>query len=88
MLRKMVIPGERITEESEDTDETASMGDKPGRLEPDFTASPVHTRSYGKEKKEKNREYPHNKGYKGEGVVHLPGDINGLARKFQSLFFW
>ena len=25
------------------------------------------------------------KGYKGEGVVYLPGDINGLAKKLQLL---
>ena len=45
--------------------------------------SHVHTRS-GKAKKTKDREHPY-KGYKGEAVVYLPGDINGLARKMQLL---
>ena len=41
--------------------------------------SPAHTRSYGKTRKTKD------KGWKGEGVVYLPGDINGLAKKLQLL---
>ena len=46
-------------------------------LSPDIRPSPAHTRSYGKSKKTKDRE-PFYKDYKGEGVVYLPGDINGL----------
>ena len=92
MFRKMVIPGERIAEEgeSEDTDntdivpDTASIGDigessdisSPGIL------SPVHTRSYGKAKKTKKDREPF---YKRYGVVYLPGDINGLAKKLHLL---
>ena len=86
ILRRMAVPGESIPEEgSEDTDDTdtASIGDigkssssilssDSGILSP---ASPAHSRSYGKAKKTKDRE-PFYKGYKGEGVVYLPGDIN------------
>ena len=74
MLRKMVITGERMTEEeSEDTDDTgtASIGveSSTDRLESDFTAllSPVRIRSHGKAKKTKDRE-PFYNGYKGEDV--------------------
>ena len=42
--------------------------------------SSAHTRSHGKARKEKFRGAPY-KGYKGEGVVYLPGDINGHAKK-------
>ena len=65
MLRKMVVPGEKIVEEeSEDTDDAASTASESstGSLEPDFTVvkpstmSPAHTRSYGKAKKEKDRK--------------------------------
>ena len=98
MLRKMVVPGETIeeeeSEESKDAASTASESST-GSLEPDFTVVkpsasgvkvefsmlPLHTRSYGTAKKEKDRE-PF---YKGEGVVYLPGDINGLAKKLQLL---
>ena len=94
MLRKMVVPGEKIVEEEsediEDTD-TASIVDigessspsilssDSSILSSDIPPSPTHTRS-GKARKTKDRE-PFYKGYKGEGVVYLPGDINGLARK-------
>ena len=79
---------------SEDTDgtETASIGDSgessdilssdissPGTS--DIPPSPAHTRSYGKAKKAKDRE-PFHKGY---GVVYLPGDISGLAKKLHLL---
>ena len=78
------MPRERITEESEDTDDidTASIGDI-GESSNDFgilppgLPSPAHTRSSGKAKKEKERE-PFDKGYKGKGVMYLPGEINGL----------
>ena len=46
--------------------------------------SPAHARSHGEFKKEKVRGAPY-KGYKGEGVVYLPGDKNGLAKKLQLL---
>ena len=126
MMRKMVIPGERIAEEGEyeDTDDTdsvesypdiASIGDidrtahgvltsdshisSPGILSPGILSSdsgitspgtpgtpsmqsPVHTRPHGKAKKAKDRG-PFYK--KGDGVVYLPGDINGLAKKLQLL---
>ena len=88
MFRKVVIPRERIEEEeeSQDTDDadTAPMGGEPSEdiSEPDLTvlSSPAHTRSYGKAKKEKDST-PFYKGYKGEGLVYLPGDINGLTKK-------
>ena len=107
MLKKIVIPGERIAEEegSEDTDGTytASIGDigeSYDMLSSDILlsdillsdillsdillsdiSSPAHTRSYGKAKKTKDRE-PF---YKGYGVVYLPGDISGLAKKLHLL---
>ena len=91
MLRKMIVSGERIVdeEESEDTDhaDTVSIGDigesSTGILPPGLP-SPVHNRSSGKAKKEEDRE-PFYKGYKDEGVVYLPGDINGLTKKLHLL---
>ena len=73
MLKKMVIPGKRIAEEEEgsedidDTDITSSIGDTGGSSNmllsdkvssgpSDIPPSPVHTRSYGKAKKTKDRE--------------------------------
>ena len=71
MLKKMVIPGERISEEegSEDTDDTATasigdIGESSDILSSDISStgtsdippSPAHTRSYGKAKKTKDRE--------------------------------
>ena len=89
MLKRMTVPGESIPEEeSEDTDGTYtdSVGDiRPsdsGTMSPGPSA--VHTRSHGKAIKTKDRGAPY-KGWKGEGVVYLPGDINGLARKLQLL---
>ena len=87
MLKRMTIPGESIPEEgSEDTDGTDSdsVGDisEPAILSPG--PSPAHTRSHGKARKTKFRGAFY-KGYKGEGVVYLPGDINGLARKLKLL---
>ena len=52
----------------------------PGILSP---PSHVNTRS-GKARKIKDRKSFY-KGYKGEGVVYLPGDINGLTKKLQLL---
>ena len=46
--------------------------------------SPAHIRSHGKARKTKFRG-AYYKGWKGEGVVYLPGDINGLAKKLQLL---
>ena len=56
MLRKMVVPRERIVEESEDSEDTASIGDigesspsipspDSGILSTDIPPSPAHTRS-------------------------------------------
>ena len=55
-----------------------------GILSPNVPPSPAHTRSYGKAKKEKDRK-PFYKGYKSDGAVYLPGDINGLTTKLQLL---
>ena len=94
MLTRMTVPGESIPEEeSEDTDGTDidSMGDinesSPAILSPAIMSpdpSPAHTRPHGKARKTKFRGAPY-KGYKGEGVVYLPGDIKGLAKKLQLL---
>ena len=54
----------------------------PGK--PDRPPSPTHTRSYGRAKKTKDRGSFY-KDYKGDGVVYLPGDINGLTKKLQLL---
>ena len=92
----MTVPGESIPEEeSEDTDgtENDSMGDScelapvlmssdSGIMSPD--PSPSHTRFHGKARKRKDRGTFY-KGYKGEGVLYLPGDLNGLAWKLQLL---
>ena len=53
-------------------------------IPPSHEPSPLHTRSYGKGRKAKDRD-PFYKGYEGEGVMCLPGDINGLVRKLQLL---
>ena len=100
MLKKMAKPGERIAEEeSEETDDTdsvgsypdiASIGDigrtAPAMLSPDIpflsVPPPAHTCSYGKAKKTKKDREPF---YKSYGVVYLPGDMNGLARKLHLL---
>ena len=61
LLRKMVVPGEKIaedeSEESEDTD-TASIGDIGESSDSSILSppSPAHTRSYGKARKTKYRE--------------------------------
>ena len=94
----MVIPGERIAEEgvSEDTADTDSVesypdiasigdiGESSDISSPDTTGipPPLHTRSYGKAKKAKDRESFLKNGY---GVVYLPGDINGLTKKLKLL---
>ena len=93
MLKRMTVPGQSIREEesedtgSTDTDSMADISESspagPGILSPGMP-SPAHTRSYGKTRKTKNRGAPY-KGYNGEGVVYLPGDINGLAKKLQLL---
>ena len=71
----------------------ASIGDigessdisSPGILSPDTSGippSPLHTRFYGNATKtKKDRESP----FTGYGVVYLPGDINGLAKKLHLL---
>ena len=46
--------------------------------------SPAHTRSHRKARKTNVRGAFY-KVWKGEGVVYLPGDINGLAKKLQLL---
>ena len=51
---------------------------------PAHTRAHAHTRSHGKARKTKFRGAFY-KGYNGEGVVYLPGEINGLARKLQLL---
>ena len=95
MLRRMTVLEENIPEEEEgDTDgtDTNSMGDSgdilstySGILSPEYiSSSSAHTRPYGKARKTKDRGAFY-KGYKGEGVVYLPGDINGLAKKLQLL---
>ena len=87
----MTIPGECIPEEeSEDTDgtETDSMEDwsegPPVLMSMSPATSPVHTQSYGKARKTKDRVAFY-EGWKGEGVVYLPGDTNRLPKKLQLL---
>ena len=97
----MTVPGESIPEEeSEDTDSTDTdwMGDisesSPAILSPVIMSSDfgimlpgqslAHTRSHGKARKPKDRGAFY-KGWKCEGVVYLPGGINGLTKKLELL---
>ena len=82
----MVIPAEKISEESLDADaddtdsvESESVEDLDLLTPPglNMPPSPAHTA----EKPKKGREHP----YKGRGVVYLPGDINGLTKKLYLL---
>ena len=80
LLKEMVIPMERISEESGDADDidTASIGDigeSTDVLSSPSIPSPAHTRSYGKVAKPKKDREPF---YKDFGVVYLPGDTDGL----------
>ena len=95
MHRRISVPGESIPEEgSEDTEDTdnalrGDIGESSLSILSDSSIlspglpSPAHTR-YGKAKKTKDR-VPFYKGFKSEGVVYLPGDINGIAKKLQIL---
>ena len=108
MLRKMVVPGEKIveeeSEESEDTD-TASIGNIGESSDSSILSPPLptHTRKswsellppaipppsptntrFEKARKTKVKGAFY-EGYKGEGVVYLPGGINGLAKKLKLL---
>ena len=93
----MVIPGGRIAEvESGDTGDTDSVESYPDIASivdvgessdilspgtPGIPPPPVHTRSYGKAKKDEGKRIF----FKGYGVVYLPGDINGLTKKLHLL---
>ena len=99
MLGKMFTPIESLPDEEGETEDiegtnTSSMEDSPSPASshkswppsPDISPppsppSPVRTRS-GNARKTKDRE-PFYKGYNSEGVLYLPGDINGLAMKLQ-----
>ena len=88
MVKRMTVPGESIPEEeSEDTEgtDTESMEDSselaPVLMSSDSSImapgpSPARTRYYGKARKTKDRGAFY-KSWKGDGVVYLPGDING-----------
>ena len=87
----MIVPGESIVEEESEDSEDSVAGESTDSSSPPiklFTKStsgpPTHTRSDGKAKKTKDGEAFY-KGWKGDGVVYLPGDINGLAKKLQLL---
>ena len=84
MLKRMTVPGESVPEEkSEDTDctETDSMEDS-SELAPVLMSSDSSIMSPGPSPSHRGAFY---KGWKGDGVVYLPGDINNLARKLQLL---
>ena len=97
LLRKMVVSGERIVEEeaSEESEDTDTSSDviihKLSSEIPSFRkswsepASHIHTRSYRKAKKTRDRGAFYQGFSKCEGVVNLPGDINRLAAKLQLL---
>ena len=93
------IAEEEESEETDDTDSAESFPDIAllgdiGRTAPGIPTSdsdissprmppsPAHTRSYGKAKKTKDRE-PFYK--KGDEVVYLPENINGLTKKLYLL---
>ena len=96
MLKKMVIPGERITEEEEESEETddasdtTSIGDTNS---PDIT-SPASTRKALGEPSSSDmpitsplhtRSYGKANKEEGYEVVYLSGYINGLAKKLHLL---
>ena len=103
--RKMVIPGERMTEEgeSEDSDDidTASIGDSEYLIYHHLVYHHLILECYHlvhliyrnrlpilalKEKLKRRRiENLFIKVTKGDGVVYLPGDINGLTKKLHLL---
>ena len=58
-----------------------NIGESSDMISTGIPPSPLHTRSYGKAKKTKDRE-PFYKGYE---EVYLPGDINGLTKKLHLL---
>ena len=68
----------------EDSSELAPVLMSPDSSIMSPSPSPARNRSYGKARKTKDRGAFY-KGWKGEGVVYLPGDINGLAKKLQLL---
>ena len=93
----MIVPGESIVEEESEDSEDSVAGEstyssrgsppiKPGLFTKSTSEppSPAHTRSYGKARKTKDRDAFY-KGWKGDRVVYLPGDINGLTKKLQLL---
>ena len=96
MLKKMVIPGDRIVEhgESEDTDtdsvesspDPASMGDI-GESTPDMLSPYSDIESPGPSKLSPlhTRAYGRTKSGKAKKVVYLPGDIKGLTKKLHLL---
>ena len=63
-----------------DIGESSDIISSPGT--PGIPSSPAHTRSSGKAKKAKDREHFYQKG---DGVVYLPGDINGVTKKLHLL---
>ena len=94
----MVIPTERITEESEgggDTDGATSAVEDPapshGRrslvdmISSDQTRSRSETPSPVRTRYKAKKEKDREPFYKGFGVVYVPGDINGLTKKLQLL---
>ena len=100
MLKKMVIPGERITEEeeeeSEETDDasdTASIGDTSpasSRKALDDPSSsrmppPIPSPLHTRSYGKAKKTNDREPFYIGYGVVYLPGDINGLTNKLHLL---
>ena len=93
MLKNMVVPGDRVDEESEDSDtgigSSQALGQSSSSVDSGIFStmssqsdfSPISPRSSGKAKKKKSREAF----YKGCGVVYLPGDITGLTEKLHLL---
>ena len=77
MLSGMVIPGDMVEEEDEESTEGASSGDY---------RTPMHAvpppPSGGKARKRRKTREPF---YKGYGVVYLPGDVKGLTDKLDLL---
>ena len=96
LLMKIVVLGERLTELSEDTDDTdsvesdtvslADIGEPCGRTAPgiltyDSDVLSSSTHTRSYRKAKKEKDIEHQHPYKGDGVVYRLGDINGIAKK-------
>ena len=84
--RKMIVPGESIKEESEDSEDSVAHHLSNRDYLPNQPVNHHHLPILDlMGKLERRRIEAFYKGWKGEGVVYPPGDINGLTEKLQLL---